>query len=71
MSAQSVSVCPCICPPEGQQTVEVGMINYTWPCLVVLFAILFNGQKAGWWIVPGVIVSFAGIMLVLGGERGY
>ena len=54
----------------GQQTVEVGMINYTWPCLVVLFAILFNGQKAGWWIVPGVIVSFAGIMLVLGGEGG-
>lgn len=53
-----------------QQTVEVGMINYTWPCLVVLFAILFNGQKARWWIVPGVIISFAGIMLVLGGEKG-
>ena len=71
--ANVCSICFCLSmylSAGGQQTVEVGMINYTWPCLVVLFAILFNGQKAGWWIVPGVIVSFAGIMLVLGGERG-
>ena len=67
------SICFCLSmylSDGGQQTVEVGMINYTWPCLVVLFAILFNGQKARWWIVPGVIISFAGIMLVLGGENG-
>ena len=67
--ANVCSICFCLSmylSAGGQQTVEVGMINYTWPCLVVLFAILFNGQKAGWWIVPGVIVSFAGIMLVLG-----
>lgn len=54
----------------GRQTVEVGMVNYLWPCLTVLFASLFNGQKARWWLWPGVIVSFIGIMLVLGGEQG-
>ena len=54
----------------GQQTMEVGMVNYLWPCMVVLFAVLFNGQKATWLLVPGVIVSFYGIMLVLGGENG-
>lgn len=71
--ANLCSICFCLSmylSDGGQQTVEVGMINYTWPCLVVLFAILFNGQKARWWIVPGVIISFAGIMLVLGGEKG-
>ena len=54
----------------GQQTVEVGMVNYLWPCLVVLFAVLFNGQKARWWLWPGVVISFIGVMLVLGGEQG-
>ena len=53
-----------------QQTIEVGMINYLWPCLVVLFAVLFNGQKASWWLWPGVATCFFGITLVLGGEHG-
>lgn len=54
----------------GQQTVEVGMVNYLWPCMVILFAMLFNGQKARWWVLPGMVISFAGIMLVLGGKNG-
>ena len=53
-----------------QQTVEVGMINYLWPCLVVLFAVQFNGQKARWWLWPGVAISFFGVVMVLGGDRG-
>ena len=55
----------------GQQTVEVGMVNYLWPCLVVVFAIIFNGQKARWWVMPGVLISFAGVVMVLGGEQGF
>ena len=53
-----------------QQVVEVGMVNYLWPCLVVLFAVLFNGQKVRWWLWPGVAACFFGLTLVLGGERG-
>ncbi len=71
--ANICTLCFCISlhiSDGGQQTVEVGMVNYLWPCLVVLFAVLFNGQKARWWIVPGTIVSFAGVMLVLGGDAG-
>lgn len=71
--ANVCSICFCLSlylSDGGQQTVEVGMVNYLWPCLVVLFAVLFNGQKAKWWIVPGVIISFIGVMLVLGGEEG-
>ena len=51
----------------GRQTAEVGMVNYLWPCLVVVFAVLFNGQKARWWMLPGILISLAGILLVLGG----
>ena len=58
-----------LCKNE-QQTVEVGMVNYMWPCLVVFLSIFINSQKVRWWIYPGMAVSFAGIAMVLGGERG-
>ena len=67
------SMCFCISlylSDGGAQAVEVGMVNYLWPCLVVLFAVLFNGQKARWWMAPGVIISFLGVMMVLGGKEG-
>lgn len=44
---------------------EVGMVNYLWPTLTIIFAIFFNGQKAHWWIVPGAILSFCGIYWIL------
>lgn len=53
-----------------QQAIEVGMVNYLWPSLTILFAILFNGQRASWTIVPGLILSLLGISWVLGGEQG-
>jgi len=55
----------------GRQTIEVGMVNYLWPCLTVVFAILFNGQKARWWIVPGVAITLWGIVTVLSGDAGF
>ena len=55
----------------GRQSIEVGMVNYMWPCLTVVFAILFNGQKARWWIVPGVAVTVWGIVTVLSGDAGF
>lgn len=72
--ANFYTICFCLSLylAEGeQQTVEVGMINYLWPCLVVFFAVLFNGVKARWWLWPGVIISFFGVLLVLGGDRGF
>ncbi len=68
------TICYCLSlylADGNQQTVEVGTINYLWPCLVVLFAVLFNGQKARWWLWPGVAACFAGVVLVLGGDHGF
>ncbi|MDX6042290.1 aromatic amino acid DMT transporter YddG [Scandinavium lactucae] len=53
-----------------QQAIEVGMVNYLWPSLTILFAILFNGQKARWWVIPGLLISLLGVSWVLGGEQG-
>lgn len=52
-----------------QQAIEVGMVNYLWPSLTILFAILFNGQKAAGWLSP-VYSSLYLASRVLGGEHG-
>ncbi|EDT6884948.1 aromatic amino acid efflux DMT transporter YddG [Salmonella enterica subsp. enterica] len=51
------------------QAIEVGMVNYLWPSLTILFAILFNGQKTNWLIVPGLFIALTGVCWVLGGEN--
>lgn len=54
----------------SRETIEVGMVNYAWPCLTVLFAILFNGQASRWWVVIGLVVAFTGMAMVLSGDGG-
>ena len=46
------------------------MVNYLWPSLTILFAILFNGQKSSLWVIPGLLLSLFGVTWVLGGEHG-
>jgi len=53
------------------QAIEVGMINYLWPCFTVLMAILFNGQKAKWWVIPGLLLSLFGIGWIMSGDGGW
>lgn len=53
-----------------QQAIEVGMVNYLWPSLTILFAILFTGQKSTWLVAPGLLLAVVGVSWVLGGEQG-
>ncbi|QIC86800.1 drug/metabolite DMT transporter permease [Serratia liquefaciens] len=53
------------------QAIEVGMINYLWPCFTVLMALVFNGQKAKWWLLPGLLLSLSGIGWIMSGEGGW
>ena len=55
----------------ARQAIEVGMVNYLWPTFTVVAAILFNRQKTNVLIVPGFLLSVAGICWVLGGEQGF
>ncbi|HEX8478606.1 MAG TPA: aromatic amino acid DMT transporter YddG [Telluria sp.] len=56
---------------SSRQAIEVSMVNYLWPTLTIVAAILFNRQHTTWLIVPGFALSIAGICWVLGGERGF
>ncbi len=47
-----------------QQVVEVGLINYLWPTFILVFSIPILKNKASPWLIPGIIVSFSGIVLV-------
>ncbi|NVZ65241.1 aromatic amino acid DMT transporter YddG [Pseudomonas gingeri] len=50
---------------SSTQAIQLGVVNYLWPCLTVLLAIVMNGQKARWMIVPGSILALFGILWVV------
>lgn len=52
------------------QAIELGIVNYLWPCFTVILAILINGQRASAWVVPGIALSLCGIVWVVGGDGG-
>jgi len=54
----------------GRQAIEVGMVNYLWPAFTMVSAIMFNGQRSNWLIVPGFLLAITGICWVLGGDQG-
>ena len=53
------------------QAIEVGMINYLWPCFTVLMALALNGQQAKWWLLPGLLLSLFGIGWIMSGKGGW
>lgn len=55
----------------ARQAIEVGMVNYLWPTFTIVAAILFNRQPTNFLIVPGFLLSIAGICRVLGGDQGF
>jgi EamA-like transporter family. len=52
------------------QAIEMGVINYLWPCLTVLFSILWTRQKVSLWLYPALAVAFMGVVWTVGGKQG-
>lgn len=52
------------------QVLEVGMLNYLWPMLTVIFSIFINNVKLRWIITIGVIFTIFGIYLCMGASGG-
>lgn len=46
------------------QTLELGLINYLWPALTLLFSIFILSQKASLWLIFGTILAIAGVYFV-------
>ena len=47
------------------QTIEVGLLNYLWPALTILFSLVILGKRAGVGLIPGTLVALGGVFLVL------
>lgn len=52
------------------QVLEVGMLNYLWPMLTVIFSIFINNIKLRWIINMGVLFTIFGIYLCMGASGG-
>ncbi|MEZ2740143.1 aromatic amino acid DMT transporter YddG [Comamonas jiangduensis] len=53
---------------DRPQSMELGMINYLWPCLTIVLAVLCRQQHARWWLWPGVALCLWGLVLVVGAD---
>ncbi len=50
---------------DRQQVLEVGLINYLWPGLTLLFSVFLLNKKAKFTLIAGMILGFGGAFLVL------
>ena len=48
---------------DGRQLLVFGMLNYLWPVLTVVFSALMFRRRVRIWIVPGLLLATAGIVL--------
>lgn len=53
---------------DRSQALEIGLINYLWPSLTIVLAVLCRQQGARWWLWPGVALCLWGLARVLGGD---
>ncbi|MGK0149682.1 aromatic amino acid DMT transporter YddG [Pseudomonas putida] len=51
-----------------QQAIEIGVVNYFWPCLTMVLAVFMNGQRTTWLLAPGTFLAVFGILWVVSGN---
>jgi drug/metabolite transporter (DMT)-like permease len=50
---------------DRHQVLEIGLLNYLWPALTILFSLLLLHKKGNFTLVPGTLLALAGVFLVL------
>ncbi|WP_243390192.1 aromatic amino acid DMT transporter YddG [Bifidobacterium margollesii] len=56
---------------SAAQSVEISLVNYLWPTLMVLLAAMVSRKRhAVWFALPGALVATAGVVLSVGGNSG-
>jgi drug/metabolite transporter (DMT)-like permease len=50
---------------DRSQTVEVGLVNYLWPAMTLLFSLFILGNRARAGVIPGTILGVGGVFLVV------
>lgn len=47
------------------QAIEMGVINYMWPALTILLALISTRRKVHWFLFPGLCLSLGGVAWVV------
>ncbi|QEI09494.1 drug/metabolite DMT transporter permease [Pigmentiphaga aceris] len=50
------------------QAMELGMINYLWPSLTIVLAVVSRQHRGSWLLLPALGLCFAGIVWVMKGQ---
>jgi drug/metabolite transporter (DMT)-like permease len=53
------------------QAMELGMINYLWPSLTIVLAVVARQQRSTWLLWPGLALCLVGIVWVLKGQGDF
>jgi drug/metabolite transporter (DMT)-like permease len=51
-----------------QQVLEVGLLNYLWPALTIVFSLPILNKKAGPLLFPAILLAVVGVVFVIGQE---
>ncbi|MHA2937539.1 aromatic amino acid DMT transporter YddG [Vibrio sp. RC27] len=52
------------------QAVEMSVINYLWPALTVMLAVVVTRQRVSIWLYPAMAMAFFGVAWTVTGEEG-
>ncbi len=50
---------------DRYQVLEIGLLNYLWPALTILFSLLLLHKKGKFILIPGTLLALSGVFLVL------
>ncbi|MFH0938900.1 MAG: aromatic amino acid DMT transporter YddG [Planctomycetota bacterium] len=50
---------------EKQTVVEIGLLNYIWPGIVLAMSVPILKKKARWTLAPGILIAFVGAFVAL------
>ncbi|EEY99057.1 permease [Vibrio sp. RC586] len=53
------------------QAIEMSVINYLWPALTVLIAVLLSKRSVCFWVYPSVGLAFIGVAWTIVAEQGF
>ena len=57
---------------DRKQAIEVGLVNYLWPCFTLFLAVLLGQRNANFFLlVPGLLISLFGVGWILSEGRGF
>lgn len=56
---------------SGAQAIEVSMVNYLWPSLTLVLAVITSEKKINPLLLVGMLVCLIGVGKVLGGNHGF